>query len=240
MKELTSGECTGICYQVPQVFDHDLVIKHMCEIIYGEDLKPPGVDESLAYKLQYEIEKEESIVEEEEEEEPEPEPDLSPDIASESKISRDLLNEKLDSKSKSVQADLIKGSSKSFKTLTSKVQLSSHVDQIAEPEIEVPKEIEYISIPGIWIPSNERTKAIAMRYFFPTITNKFDLPEPEVIPPHLIVAFDAFKKKEVLELAAEFPNETMKMGFFTSCEADNAELIAKTPERFDKIIVPPT
>lgn len=225
VKELIGGECSGFCYQVGADFDQDQVIQYMRHVVYGEDGAPPGTEDSLAVKLQYEIEKEESIVSEEEIEEPEegPIPQSALTVAPSKRIT-------VDASQKSMRSEISK--------LTAIESIAVPVSAPSSPE-EPPPAPEMITIPGIWIPSNEKTKAVAMRYFFPAITNKFDLPEPEVIPPHLIVAFDAFKKKEVLELAAEYPDETMRMGFFSTCDPETAQLISKTSEGFDRILAPP-
>lgn len=113
---------------------------------------------------------------------------------------------------------------------------SSRITQIS---LKSEKQVQMISLPGIWTPLNPETKVLSMKIFFPAITQKFDLPEPEEIPPHLIVAFDAFKEKEVLQLAQEYPQETMRIGFFTSADPDDAKCIAKTIHAYEHIPAPP-
>lgn len=112
-------------------------------------------------------------------------------------------------------------------------------DKKEEQQEEHEPELLKCEIPGIFVPQNEKVKAATMRILFPLVTQKFDLPEPEPIPPHLLIAFDAFKKNEVLQLTADYPAETMHLGFFTSSDPENAKLIAKTVDQYDKIPVPP-
>lgn len=60
------------------------------------------------------------------------------------------------------------------------------------------------------------------------------LPEPEVTPPHLAIAYDAFKRREVMEVMEQYEQDVMRYGFFTSEDAKNAKLIAKTSPNFEK------
>lgn len=121
-------------------------------------------------------------------------------------------------------------------TLRSSIRSSQVPSRLTQGSVRA---IEMIALPGIWTPLNPDTKVMAMRIFFSALTAKFDLPEVEEIPPHLIVAFDAFKEKEVLQLAQEYPKETMRIGFFTSADPDEAKIIAKTPTAFEQIAAPP-
>lgn len=194
VKELLAGESYGLSFQNTDM-DPDGIIMAVREIVYGEYKEPPGTEESLARKLEYQIEKEKEEIEEGEEAE----------------------------------------ASEMVKTPGSKRPSAAEGNGVETESVEK----DYLTIPGIWVPSNQRSKVVALRCFFPIITNKYDLPELDVTPPHLVVAFDAFKKKEVLEVANDYPHETMKMGFFTSSDPETAKLLAKTPQGFDRIIVPP-
>lgn len=96
-----------------------------------------------------------------------------------------------------------------------------------------------IALPGIYTPSNDKSKTTALKMMFSNLTYKYDLPEPEVIPPHLLIAFEVFKRTEVLALAAEYPDETMKLGFFTTHDPETAQLIAKSPDEFNRNLAAP-
>lgn len=66
------------------------------------------------------------------------------------------------------------------------------------------------------------------------------IPEPEPIPPHLAVAYDAFKRRDVLSLMEQYPEAVMRYGFFTSDEPEEAKLIAKNPQNFERKLVEST
>ncbi|GLV37853.1 uncharacterized protein CBL_06445 [Carabus blaptoides fortunei] len=125
------------------------------------------------------------------------------------------------------------------KEIVTKEIVEEEGNEKEEQQEEHEPEMLQCEIPGIFVPENEKVKAATMRILFPLVTQKFDLPEPEPIPPHLLIAFDAFKKSEVLQLIADYPAETMHIGFFTSSDPENATLIAKTMDQYEKIPVPP-
>lgn len=89
-------------------------------------------------------------------------------------------------------------------------------------------------IMALWAPPNAKTKAYALKVFFPNLIAPLILPEPEPIPPHLALVFDAFKRREVLEVMQQYPNDVMRFGFFTSEDPHKAKLIAKTPASFTR------
>lgn len=95
-------------------------------------------------------------------------------------------------------------------------------------------------LPGIWAPTNSLCKAMALKWFFPNISGPHKLLEVEPIPPHLIIAYDAFKYREVIELGNQFPNAIMKYGFFSNDIPGESQLITKTVDKFEKQTTPPT
>lgn len=115
------------------------------------------------------------------------------------------------------------------------IQQSMHQFGLIPDDDEEEEEEQQEDIWGCWAPGNELVKATAMKYFFPLITAPLILPEPEPIPPHIVVAFDACKKEEVLSLANEHPIDVMAFGFFTDENCDDAKLIAKSKSRFEKV-----
>lgn len=87
----------------------------------------------------------------------------------------------------------------------------------------------------VWVPNDPFTRAIALKVCFPKICESHVVAEPEPIPPHIIMAFDALKRSEVLEVIRENRTEVMRYGFFTSENADQADFIAKGIPKFDSI-----
>lgn len=91
---------------------------------------------------------------------------------------------------------------------------------------------------GLWAPPNSNAKALALKLLFPNLSAPYRLPEVPVVPPHVAMAYDAFKAKDVLEVSNRFPGEVMASGFFTSHIVGDAQLIAKTLDKFDLKTVP--
>lgn len=92
----------------------------------------------------------------------------------------------------------------------------------------------------IWAPPNSLSKAFAFKNFFKNVAAPLIIPEPEPTPPHLAVAYDAFKRKDILELMEQFPEAVLRYGFFTTDEPGEAQLIAKNPKNFERKLVEST
>lgn len=238
----------GLAYQIPGETEEADAIDYFTRILYGDEAYPPGEEDSLAKKLEIIIEKEHSQTSDEDEGFEDDKSKISPTRSTMKQGSLKKITVK--ERRGSVKIDTSENSAEktgSTHKISSELKKSKSViksksrliAQSSMKAIVAEKSIEMIALPGIWTPLNSQSKVLAMKLFFPAITSKFDLPEPEVIPPHLVVAFDAFKKKEILELAAEYPEETMRLGFFTSADIDEAVLIANTPAAYDQILAPP-
>lgn len=87
---------------------------------------------------------------------------------------------------------------------------------------------------GVWVPSNPNTRALAIYMLFPKQALPHVPPEPEAIPPHIAVAYDAIKRSEVMALIEEYPKDVLRFGFFTEDKPETAKLIAKTVTHFEK------
>lgn len=86
---------------------------------------------------------------------------------------------------------------------------------------------------GVWAPPNSMAKGMALKILFPNLSTPFKLPETKLIPPHVAVAYDAFKSPEVMELNDKYPGQILAYGFFTSDIPAEAKLIAKTVDKFE-------
>lgn len=87
---------------------------------------------------------------------------------------------------------------------------------------------------GIWAPPNNLAKATVLKYLFPNISGPFVGPEIEIPPLYVAAAYDAFKAREVVELSEKYPGQVMSYGFFTSDVPSEAQLIAKTTDKFEE------
>lgn len=96
-------------------------------------------------------------------------------------------------------------------------------------------------IMALWAPPNARTKAYVIKVLFPNLAGPLILPEPEPIPPHLALIYDAVHRREVLEVMNQYPDDVMRYGFFTTEDPHTAKLVAKTPANFErKLATAPT
>uniref|UniRef100_A0AAG5DNI4 Thioredoxin domain-containing protein n=1 Tax=Anopheles atroparvus TaxID=41427 RepID=A0AAG5DNI4_ANOAO len=71
-------------------------------------------------------------------------------------------------------------------------------------------------------------------WLFASLTEHFLPPDPIPEPPHICMVFDAYKKRDVLEVAMneKYKSHVMAFGYFTTGDPKTADLIAKTTERY--------
>ncbi|XP_055588550.1 uncharacterized protein LOC129740930 [Uranotaenia lowii] len=100
-----------------------------------------------------------------------------------------------------------------------------------EPSAEVIK----MFVPGVWAPTNNRAMAALFYLLFRHLTEHFLPPDPVPEPPHICMIFDAYKKRDVFEVAEKYKREVMATGYFTTGDPKTAELIAKTTERYHRL-----
>ncbi|XP_018319594.1 fibrous sheath CABYR-binding protein [Agrilus planipennis] len=105
-----------------------------------------------------------------------------------------------------------------------------------EQEEEVEEEELGPPVTGVWAPPNSYTRAFIIKNCFPKLHASIALEEPQPTPPHLAIAFDAFRRREILELVENYPNEVLRYGFFTSEDPDKAQLIAKNVRKFEQLL----
>lgn len=103
-----------------------------------------------------------------------------------------------------------------------------------EEQPEEQEEPEEEELDGVWVPPDQRTRALAIYMLFPNQALPHVPPEPEPIPPHIAVAYDAIKRSDVLALIEEYQKDVMRFGFFSDEKPDTAKLIAKTVFHFEK------
>ncbi|XP_052849862.1 fibrous sheath CABYR-binding protein isoform X2 [Drosophila gunungcola] len=103
-------------------------------------------------------------------------------------------------------------------------------------EEEPPKPLtrtKTVKMPPIWVPNNRRTHAALIYVFFRGQTSGFLPPDPKPEPPHVVMAFDASKRKEILLLVDRHKDDVPLYGYFTSAEPDEAELIANSTDKYE-------
>ncbi|XP_017063698.1 uncharacterized protein KIAA0754 [Drosophila eugracilis] len=103
-------------------------------------------------------------------------------------------------------------------------------------EEEPPKPLtrtKTVKMPPIWVPNNRRTHAALIYVFFRGQTSGFLPPDPKPEPPHVIMAFDASKRKEIMHVVDRHKDDVPLYGYFTSAEPEEAELIANSTDKYE-------
>ncbi|XP_039500050.1 fibrous sheath CABYR-binding protein isoform X2 [Drosophila santomea] len=103
-------------------------------------------------------------------------------------------------------------------------------------EEEPPKPLtrtKTVKMPPIWVPNSRRTHAALIYVFFRSQTSSFLPPDPKPDPPHIIMAFDASKRKEIMHVIDRHKDDVPLYGFFSSAEPDEAELIASSTDKYE-------
>ncbi|XP_050307499.1 uncharacterized protein LOC126744182 [Anthonomus grandis grandis] len=87
----------------------------------------------------------------------------------------------------------------------------------------------------VWVPLTPQIRATALRMYFPKVTADFTIEEPPPEPEHLAVIFPIKKKDEVVPILNQFPNMIMKQGIFSSELPEDAQVVAKSLKKLEKI-----
>ncbi|KAH8235905.1 hypothetical protein KR032_010607 [Drosophila birchii] len=109
----------------------------------------------------------------------------------------------------------------------------SPAEPIMEQPEEKPRRTKTIRIPPIWVPSDQRTHAALIYTYFRAQTATFLPPDPVPEPPHIVMTFDAYKKKDLGVLLETCREDIPLYGFFTSDNPQTAVFIANSVDKYN-------
>ncbi|KAH8301017.1 hypothetical protein KR044_011483 [Drosophila immigrans] len=114
-------------------------------------------------------------------------------------------------------------------------------EEMVEEEEEPPKPLtrtKRVKIPPIWVANNRRTHAALIYVFFRGQTGGFLPPDPPPEPPHIVMAFEAYKRDDIMEVVEGVKEDVPLYGFFTNDSPAEAKLITNSIYKYDELKEP--
>ncbi|XP_049809480.1 uncharacterized protein LOC126252622 [Schistocerca nitens] len=84
-------------------------------------------------------------------------------------------------------------------------------------------------VPAVWTPTTVRTKMDALERLFPLKMERFHKPP---VPPHMAVAFEATRYRELAPALKDNQDAIMQLAFFSSSDAKTAKRVATNYREF--------
>lgn len=72
-----------------------------------------------------------------------------------------------------------------------------------------------------------------LKVLYNQLTESFLPPDPVPVPPHVAVGFDAYKRREIMEIIEQHGEAILAYGYFTSDDIPNATLIANSTFKYN-------
>ncbi|KAH8416615.1 hypothetical protein KR222_011409 [Zaprionus bogoriensis] len=141
------------------------------------------------------------------------------------------------------EEEVVQAAQPAFPNMTFDIDLAADdiivdEEEMVEEEEEPPKPLtrtKRVKIPPIWVANNRRTHAALIYVFFRSQTAGFLPADPPPEPPHIIMAFEAHKHDDIMELVDSVREDVPQYGFFTSDTPGEAKLITNSIFRYDEM-----
>ncbi|CAH0696063.1 unnamed protein product [Spodoptera exigua] len=113
-------------------------------------------------------------------------------------------------------------------------------DEEEEEEEFVIDENEYfpppgLLIPGFYAPPNDIAKTNGLAVLFPKLVRERVTPNPEFLPPHVLVLLEINKRYKAIETIAPYKHAIINMGIFEALSPYHSVHIAYTVKQFDTL-----
>ncbi|KAH9641499.1 hypothetical protein HF086_017835 [Spodoptera exigua] len=90
-------------------------------------------------------------------------------------------------------------------------------------------------IPGFYAPPNDIAKTNGLAVLFPKLVRERVTPNPEFLPPHVLVLLEINKRYKAIETIAPYKHAIINMGIFEALSPYHSVHIAYTVKQFDTL-----
>ncbi|XP_038211335.1 uncharacterized protein LOC119831855 [Zerene cesonia] len=90
-------------------------------------------------------------------------------------------------------------------------------------------------VPGFYAPPNDIAKANGLAVLFPKLVAEHVTPEPEYLPPHVLVLLDINKRHKAIDALVKYRSAIIHMGIFQLKTPYDAKHLAYSVKQFDSI-----
>ncbi|CAG4947911.1 unnamed protein product [Colias eurytheme] len=90
-------------------------------------------------------------------------------------------------------------------------------------------------VPGFYAPPNDIAKANGLAVLFPKLVAEYIKPEPEYLPPHVLVLLDVNKRYKAIDSLVKYKSAVIHLGIFKLKTPYDAKHLAYSVRQFDSL-----